>query len=162
MVQQNLHQNADEMLFVPEDDESANINKDEEVWRVLIVDDDEDVHLITALILKQCKIAGKSLVFMNAFSGGEAKTLLEDYQDQPFDLLLLDIVMEDDDSGFQVAQFLRKDLGTLSTKILIRTGQPGIQNKKHDLDGVRIDGFYLKTELSAARLREVVTKALTT
>ena len=153
---------TDEMHFVPED-EAASVDKAiVDPWRILVVDDDEDVHLITAIILKACKVLNRSLFFMNAFSASEAKGLLENYIDQPFDLLLLDVVMEDDDSGYQVARYLRKNLGNLSTKILIRTGQPGVQSKTQNLDDVRIDGFYLKTELSAARLREVVTQALTT
>ena len=153
---------TDEMHFVPED-EAASVDKAiVDPWRILVVDDDEDVHLITAIILKACKVLNRPLFFINAFSASEAKALLENCIYQPFDLLLLDVVMEDDDSGYQVARHLRKNLGNLSTKVLIRTGQPGVQSKTQNLDDVRIDGFYLKTELSAARLREVVTQALTT
>ena len=162
MVVKKTLTRADEMHFVPED-EDASIEKTMiDPWRILIVDDDEDIHLITAIILKACEVLNRSLFFVNAFSGSEAKRLLTDASSKPFDLVLLDVVMEDDDSGYQVARYLRKNLGNLNTKILIRTGQPGIQSQTQNLDDVRIDGIYLKTELSAARLREVVTQALAT
>jgi CheY-like chemotaxis protein len=161
MVLGKSNSKVEDIVFAPEEEElqGGELNN-LSPWRILIVDDDEDVHLITALILKECKVEGRSFSFLNAFSGAEAKTLLSAYVDQPFDLILLDIVMEEDDSGYQVARFLRKNLHIESTKILVRTGQPGIQNKEHHLDGVRLDGFFLKTELSAARLRAAVTQAL--
>ena len=45
-------------------------------WRILVVDDEPDVHTVTKLALSRFKLDGRSLEFINAYSGEEAKQIL--------------------------------------------------------------------------------------
>ena len=46
-------------------------------WRVLIVDDDADVHSTTTFALGALEMHGRPLEFRHAYSAGEAMALLE-------------------------------------------------------------------------------------
>ena len=67
----------DELQFISEDDEdgqpSASARRN---WRILLVDDDADVHLATVYALGGAIIFGRSLEFLHAHSASEAMVLL--------------------------------------------------------------------------------------
>ena len=66
-------------------------------WKILIVDDEPEVHAVTKLALSDFTFQGKNLIFISAYSGAEAKTLIEQHPDTA--VMLLDVVMETDDAG---------------------------------------------------------------
>jgi CheY-like chemotaxis protein len=92
-------------------------------WKILIVDDDENVHQITELALEGFSFAERGLQFFNAYSGEEAKKIIAKHDD--IALMLLDVVMETDHAGLDVVKYVRDDLKNTSTRIVLRTGQPG-------------------------------------
>ena len=47
-------------------------------WKVLLVDDEPDIHDITKLTLSRFRLDGRSLSFLHAYSGAEAKDILAD------------------------------------------------------------------------------------
>ena len=49
-------------------------------WRVLIVDDDVDVHVVTKFSLSNACFMGRRLSFLHAYSGEEALTTLRNNQ----------------------------------------------------------------------------------
>ena len=93
------------------------------VWRILIVDDEPDVHEVTLVALKGIVLEGRNLEFIHAYSAGEARTRLVEYPD--IAVILLDVVMETDDSGLQLVRYIRDDLCNQAIRIVLRTGQPG-------------------------------------
>ena len=46
--------------------------------KVIIADDEHDVHAVTRFVLKDYEYKGKKLEFLSAYSGEEAKQLLRD------------------------------------------------------------------------------------
>src|ERR1700712_844104 len=68
-----------------------------EPWRVLIVDDDVDVHVVTKFSLSNASFMGRRLSYLHAYSAAEAYTLLRDTPD--IALVLLDVIMETKDAG---------------------------------------------------------------
>ena len=92
-------------------------------WRILIVDDEPDVHEVTLLALRDVIIEGRSLSFLHARSAAEAETLLRHEHD--IAVVLLDVVMETEDAGLRLVRFLRDELVNRATRIILRTGQPG-------------------------------------
>src|SRR5512134_471906 len=63
-------------------------------WPVMIVDDEPEIHHITMLSLAEFAFQGRPLRFINAYSGQEARQLIQAHPDTA--LILLDVVMETD------------------------------------------------------------------
>src|SRR4051812_40963950 len=92
-------------------------------WRVLIVDDDVDVHVVTKFSLSNACFQGRRLSFLHAYSGEEALHILDNTPD--IALVLLDVIMETSDAGLSVARQIRDTLHNHLVRIVLRTGQPG-------------------------------------
>ena len=50
-------------------------------WKVLLVDDEPDIHDVTKLTLNRFRLDGRALTFVHAYSGAEAKEVLAREQD---------------------------------------------------------------------------------
>ena len=118
--------------------------------RILIADDEPDVHAVTKLTLKALTRKCGPIEFLSAYSGKETLDLLEQYPD--VGLILLDVVMENDRAGLDVCQAIRNDIGNSLVRILMRTGQPGIAPEQRTIDTYDIDGYLAKSETSASNL----------
>jgi len=130
----------------------------EEVWPVLIVDDEPAVHAITRFSLEDEIFEGKRFLFISAFSGVEAKEILKERND--IALVLLDVVMETDSAGLDVARWIRKDLKNNLIRIILRTGQPGQAPEKTVIVDYDIFDYKNKTELTAQKLFSSVVSGL--
>ena len=69
----------DDFLFAEDDDE--NEVDDLGSWKVLIVDDEPEVHAVTKLALNDFSLNGKTLEFVSAYSGEEAKAIFKTHDD---------------------------------------------------------------------------------
>ncbi|MEH1782606.1 MAG: ATP-binding protein [Nostoc sp.] len=128
------------------------------VWKVLIVDDDVLVHRATILALEDCTFESKPLTFLHAHSGTEAKYLIQTHPDTA--LILLDVVMETDDAGLQLVQYIRAELHNHQVRIILRTGQPGEAPEASVILDYDINDYRLKTELTRQKLITVVISSL--
>ncbi len=120
-------------------------------WKLLIVDDEDDVHRITRLALTGLRYDGLKIKFLSAYSGEEACKILSENND--IALVLLDVVMETDHAGLDVADYVRNDLHNDIVRIVLRTGQPGQAPEDEILDRYDIDDYREKTDLTAQKLR---------
>jgi response regulator RpfG family c-di-GMP phosphodiesterase len=151
---------SDELLFADEDDNFAEEGgvSSERKWKVLVVDDDEEVHAITTLVLKEFRYADRGLEFLHAYSGREAKQFVEDHSD--IAVIFLDVVMESDDAGFEVVKFIRKKIRNHFVRIILRTGQPGQAPEEKIIVEYDINDYKEKTELSSQKLFTVMMTSL--
>ncbi len=149
------------MLFADEDHEAV-MPSDErtgKTWCVLMVDDDAVVHTVTRLALRGYEFDGRSLEFISAYSAQEGKQIFQDRQD--IAVAMIDVVMESDQAGLELVQFVRKTLGNHQTRLVVRTGQPG-QIPLHEVQGqYEIDDYREKTELTIQKLRAILDSQLT-
>ena len=136
------------------------LQNDQDPWKILIVDDERSVHDITLLALKHYSIDGRPLIFISAFSGKEAKNKIEEHPDTA--LILLDVVMEEDDAGLKVVDFIRNTLNNRFVRIILRTGQPGQAPENYVIDNYDINDYKEKTELTQEKLYTSVRLALKT
>jgi len=127
-------------------------------WKVMIVDDEREIHEVTQLALDDFNFCGKSLTFISAYSGKEARSLLFSHPDVA--LIFLDVVMESDDAGLRLVDFIRHELGNYHTRLIIRTGQPGIAPERYVIEHYDIDDYKDKTELTAGKLYSTLRTAL--
>jgi len=128
------------------------------VWKVLIVDDEPDVHEITKLNLKDFQFDERELFFIEANSAEQAKPLLREHSD--FAVALIDVVMESDDAGLQLVHYIREVLNYKMIRLIIRTGQPGLAPERYVIDHFDIDDYKDKTELTTQKLYTTVRSAL--
>jgi response regulator RpfG family c-di-GMP phosphodiesterase len=119
-------------------------------WKVLIVDDEEEVHKVTKLALRRFSFDGRPLVFISAYSGHEARSILEQTED--VSIILLDVVMETDHAGLDLVKFIRQDLNNHTSRIILRTGQPGQAPENEVITQYDINGYKAKTELTSSKL----------
>lgn len=129
-----------------------------EPWRILIVDDEADVHEATRLALRDLVIEGCRLAFLHAYSAGEAYAILA--QDSEVAVILLDVVMESEGAGLQLVKQIRTDLGHQAIRIILRTGQPGYAPEIDTIRAYDINDYKTKSELTQVRLFTSLTVAI--
>ena len=137
----------DELMFAPDDQA---VVAESAWWKVLIVDDEREVHAVTELALRNFSFEGRSLHFFHAYSGAEALRIMAEQPD--IAVILLDVVMETDDAGLVVAKRIRTELDNQSVRIILRTGQAGLAPEREVIVAYEISDYKTKTELTAQRL----------
>ncbi len=142
------------------EDESEASATQEVVWRVMVVDDEPDVHRATTFALTGIKILGRSLEFLHAYSAAEASTMLQSEAD--IAVVLLDVVMEREDAGLALVKTIRQELGLTDLRIILRTGQPGYAPEIETIHDFDINDYKTKSELTRTKLYAAVTSALRT
>lgn len=119
-------------------------------YKILIVDDDEEVHKMTKLVLKGFELEGTKIQFFDTYSGQETVEFLDNNND--IAIILLDVVMEENDSGLKVVKYLREELKNNTTRVIVRTGQPGKAPEEKIVAEYAIDDYKTKTELTVQKL----------
>ncbi|THF63681.1 EAL domain-containing protein [Pseudothauera nasutitermitis] len=130
------------------------------VWKVLIVDDDEDVHRSTELGLASVEVVGRPLRFLHAYSAAEARAYFRSEADLA--VILLDVVMETQDAGLVLVDEIRNRFGLRDSRIILRTGQPGYAPELEAIRDYDINDYRNKSELSRSRLFAALTAAVRT
>ena len=128
------------------------------LWKILVVDDEADMRTLTRLNLKGFSFNNQELQFFEASSAEGARRLLAEHDD--IALALIDVVMETDDAGLRLVEFIRGELDNQMVRLVIRTGQPGVAPERFVIDNFDIDDYKDKTELTATRLYTTVRSAL--
>lgn len=133
---------------------------DSSSWKVLVVDDDQDMHAITRLALKGFRIEAQPLQFLHAYSASEAAAMLAENPD--IAVVLLDVVMESNQAGLELVEHIRGNLGNERMRIIIRTGQPGEAPESSVLEDYQVDDYRLKTELTQSKLHSILMASIRT
>lgn len=129
-------------------------------WRVLVVDDDGEVHQATRYALEGVRLLGRPITPIHAYSAAEAEQLLRQMPD--IVVVLLDVVMESDDSGLCLIDLIRDQLKYHCLRIILRTGQPGTAPESTLVARYDIHDYMLKTDVSHERLVTSLTTAVRT
>ncbi|MDN7878864.1 EAL domain-containing response regulator [Burkholderia aenigmatica] len=127
-------------------------------WQVLLVDDEPAVHEVTRLVLRDLTFSGRPVIFHSAYSGEQCLAHLAAHPDTA--LTLLDVVMETDHAGLDVVQRIRRQLRNTDVQIVLRTGHPGMAPEAQVVTDYEINGYFVKTELTAQKLLSVVIAGL--
>lgn len=127
-------------------------------WRVLVVDDERDVHTATRLALGDLRFENRDLDFVSVYSAREAIELLN--QDDDFAVMFLDVVMEDDHAGFRVLDYLRDELKNDAVRVILRTGEPGQAPPLRVVMDYDVNDYRAKAELTFEKLTTSICTAL--
>jgi response regulator RpfG family c-di-GMP phosphodiesterase len=129
-----------------------------QLWKVLIADDDKAIHAVTQLSIGGSLFHGRPIVWLHAYTGEEAVSMMRDHDD--IALILMDVVMEHDNAGLDAAQRIRQELRNSFVRIAVRTGQAGVQREEDVVRRYGVDDYREKTELTATRLFTLVHTSL--
>ncbi|MBF0370000.1 MAG: DUF3369 domain-containing protein [Magnetococcales bacterium] len=163
----NSHDETDnisneELLFADEPTTDSPSSSSEEKapapWKILIADDQPEVHLMTRLVLKNFAFEGAKLSFLSAHSGEEAQKLVKAHPD--IAVLLLDVVMETETAGLDVVRYVRETLKNRFIRIVLRTGQPGQAPEPEVISEYDINDYKEKTDITDQKMITVITASL--
>jgi response regulator RpfG family c-di-GMP phosphodiesterase len=123
-------------------------------WKVLIVDDDDEVHSVTKLALSDARVLGRPLLFRDAHTGRDACRIMREEPD--IAVVLMDVVMENEHAGLDAVEVIRKVIGNRHVRIVLRTGQPGQAPEREVVTKFDINDYKEKTELTTRKLFTVI------
>jgi len=145
-----MNNNNDELLSfadeLPPDPEQDSIQP----WKILVVDDEEEVHRVTRLALGDITVHGRPLLFIDAYSGKESVEIMRNQPD--IAMVLMDVVMETEHAGLDAVQAIRHELQNRFVRIVLRTGQPGQAPEHEVVRRFDINDYKEKTELTTTKL----------
>tara|TARA_E500000305_G_scaffold106129_1_gene104344 strand:- start:290 stop:2479 length:2190 start_codon:yes stop_codon:yes gene_type:complete len=148
---------SDPWVSIVDDDDTANAAAESGPWRILVVDDEPDVHQATLFALRDVKIFGRPLELLHAESKADAIKMIDDLQNVA--AAFIDVVMEMPDSGLELVQAFRQ-AGLANMRIILRTGHPGYAPEQSVINEYEIDDYRTKGELTRSRLLTVLTAAI--
>jgi len=148
----------DDLVFAEESDATEQEPVSTEIWKVLVVDDEPDIHTVTKIALSGSEFLGRRLELSHAYSGAEAKSFLTEQAD--IAVVLLDVVMETDDAGLSVVEYVRNNLHNQNIRIVLRTGNPGQAPERRVITEYDINDYKEKSELTAQKLFTLMHSAL--
>ncbi|MCY1056701.1 adenylate/guanylate cyclase domain-containing protein [Nannocystis sp. SCPEA4] len=148
----------DDLVHFPADDEPVPAPVSAPPWKILVVDDDQEVHDITRLALAGLAVDGRPVALRSRHTAAAARDALAAERD--IGVVMLDVVMESDHAGLELARWIRHDLGDPHVRIVLRTGQPGLAPEHKVMSDYDIHDYRDKTELTARRLATTVLGAL--
>lgn len=127
-------------------------------WKILVVDDDPDVHDVTRIAVDGCDFEDRPFELLHALSAEEARACLSEHDD--IAVALIDVVMENDTAGLGLVSWIRSELGNSFTRLILRTGQPGYAPQTDVIMKFDVDGYAEKAELSRTKLITAIVTAL--
>jgi len=151
----NLDFEIEGLEFTDEPEVQASLDNP---WRVLIVDDDEQIHTVTTMAIRNFRFQDRPLEILHAFSGQEARDIMK--KESGIALVLLDVVMETDQAGLETVEYIRNALGNTLTRVVLRTGQPGLAPEKEVISEYDIDDYKDKTDLTVDKLNTLMFSSL--
>ncbi len=119
-------------------------------WHLLIVDDEQGIHQITEMVLRDFAFDDRTLKISNAYNAAQAREIMQNHDD--IALAIVDVVMETDDAGLDLVKFIRNDLNNHYSRLVLRTGQPGQAPEEDVIREYDIDDYKDKTELTSNKL----------
>jgi CheY-like chemotaxis protein len=153
----------DDLVFAPEDEaadaqRAVSAPKRAPPWKVLVVDDEEEIRGVTRLVLRDFSFRSRDLQLINAYSAQQAKSQLQAHPD--IAVAFLDVVMETDSAGLDLARYIRETLKNRTIRIVLRTGQPGHAPEHRVIVDYDNNDYKEKSELTAQKLFSTMVTAL--
>ncbi len=127
-------------------------------WKIILADDEPDIHRVSHLVFESLTFLGRGCSILSAYTAGETIGLLRDNPDTA--IVILDMVMENDESGLDVARYIRKSLKKHPIQIMMRTGYPLKLSESSIMNDCGIDLIAPKAECTAGKLTTSILSLL--
>ncbi len=154
-----MNQSDGELIFADEPEGGSGYDeKSSAPWKILIVDDEEEIHRVTKLSLGDNLVHGRPLQFLHAYTGESSVEIMREQPD--IALVLMDVVMENEHAGLHAVERIREELGNTDVRLVLRTGQPGQAPEKEVVTRYDINDYKEKTELTSKKLHTLLHTSL--
>ncbi|MDR7856918.1 HD domain-containing phosphohydrolase [Tissierella sp.] len=127
-------------------------------WKVLIVDDDNFVHRMVKELNKNLRFENKPVEFYSAYTSKDAVEILKKNND--IALALLDVFLEEKDSGLGLAKYIREDIKNANIRIILITGNRSMSLQEEIILSYDINGYEDKTDLFSKKMNTVIFSSL--
>ncbi|OVE78351.1 hypothetical protein BVX99_00185, partial [bacterium F16] len=127
-------------------------------WKVLIIDDDEAIHHLTRATLAGMTFKNAPIEAISVYSEDGAKQALKESDE--IAMSLIDIVMEENNSGLNLVRYIRNTLQNKWMQIVLFTGKSDRMCETDAILEFEINDYRTKDELTAQRLVSVVAASL--
>ena len=145
----------DKMNFAPsEGEQTLDSENGVQPWHVLVIDDEQSVHDVSKLSFGRLEVFDQPVKIHSAFSAKEARELLS--SDIDFCMAFVDVVMETDDAGLKLVDWIRNDLDNHEIRLILRTGQAGAAPEGEVIRNYDINDYRNKSELTSQTLNTCV------
>ena len=141
---------TDDLISIQDDDDEWTGRRVDGAWRLLIVDDSDEVHKATRFAIRGIEIEGRPVEVLSAYSAVEGEAVMR--RETDIACILLDVVMETPDAGLSLVQRIREEIGNTIVRIVLRTGQPGEAPELEVVQRYDINDYKHKSELNRTRL----------
>lgn len=155
---QQMNIEHDDAILFAEDYHSDEGEAKNAPWKIIIADDEEEVHAMTRMVMKKFEFEGRPVELISAYSGNETVEIMMRQPDVA--IILLDVVMENENSGLDVVRRIRDELHNPFVRIILRTGQPGQAPEEDVIRNYDINDYKSKTELTVQKLYTAVIASL--
>lgn len=133
------------------------INKNKS-WKILIVDDDNFIHRMLKEVNKNLRFEGKDIEFYSAYNSSEAMDIFKNNKD--IGLVLLDVFLEEEQSGLDIVKIIREDLLNIDTRIVLMTGKSSNSLEDDIIVNYDINGYENKDDLFTKKMNTVIISSL--
>jgi len=127
-------------------------------WKLLVVDDQLDFHYIFQSFVSDYHYANRSIEFLSAYSGEQARQMLMSHKN--IALVFLDVVMESEREGFEIVKFIRDKLDNHVVQIVLVTGNFENVPAYEIINTYDINMFCSKEELYYQKVLYLVSASL--
>lgn len=158
MIKRTQHRDQSDLVFAPEDDNTATTLPSAPAWKILIIDDEPGVHEVTKMSLKDFEFCGRGLSFFSAYTAVQAKEIL--FKEKDIAVALVDVVMETEHAGLKLVKYIREEIKNDSIRLILRTGQPGQAPERKVIREYDINDYKEKTELTSQKLYSTIYTSL--
>ena len=142
---------------VHESEIDISLQSDRTSWKILLVDGDLNHHDFIKASLENFIFAGRTISFLSAYSGLQARESIANNPDTA--LIFLTAVLETPDAGYKVAEYIRQELPNYLVRIVLIT--PGEDTPIETLIlNYDLDDYQPRSELQSQRLRSTTLVAL--
>lgn len=127
-------------------------------WKILICDDDETIHQLSDFVLARIRFMDRGVELLHAFNSDECLESLKENPDTA--LLMLDMIMEEDDSGIKVLKRIREELKNPLVRVVLRSGHSDPDLPKELFEVYDLSDYKEKTQLTSKGSDRMIYSAL--
>ena len=127
--------------------------KENKIWKIMIVDDEKDIHKIIRMIFDHHLIDENKIEIFSAYNSFEAIDILKENDD--IAVALVDIVMETEDAGIDCVKRIRDELENIDIRLILKTGYRSQIPEDDILKKYDISYFRQETDLTSQVIHEL-------
>lgn len=127
------------------------------VWKVLIVDTDEELHSLARTVFHDMRFGDRKVELFDVYSAQEAYDCITEQKDMA--VAIVDLAEEEEPNGFGIIHIIRNELNEKQLRIILKTeGENSIPEEKFIID-YDISDYRNTGDFSSRKIRSTLINA---